>query len=973
MHASLDSALGRQRRLNSVGESVLQIAPNAAAAYSLRSLTGGDPTVVRVRRGSDNHEQDFTASEVSAGALTSFVNAQVVAPLDIQELEADGRTGDFLIAKAAYSLRSLGTRQATVAATGDTVARADGKYVAQVRRNVNGDVKSFTADEVTDGTLTSFVNESFTSSLPLDVAGSAAAAYGLRNLSSSYSGNVVEVRRSSDDTTQNFTAAEITDGTLVSFVTESFQKTLSVQALSEDSTWDVTVVDNSNYTIDCNNNTSTKFCRLISSNLPAGTKYRAEFTFTTNSGDASNLKLNRSSPFLLQNIVEGSNSIEFDFTADTVLQFRVAAGSNVFNATISNLTVTAIGNDGHVKTWYDQSGNSNDATQATAANQPKIVSAGVLESDGIHFDGSDDVLTASGTYSRSGADLPLSMLSVFKQDVEGVQYVTSISRGAAGNPFNRHLLRTNLFEYARRDDSGASKVAQAIDPDINTKYLFSSFDSGTTASGFVNGSSAFSNVDVDLGTQTINQIDIGAYNSSSVLFPFNGKIQEFILYDTDQSDKRRAIEESIATANGITLDSFSRDGFVKTWYDQSVTNEAGDTATGNHATQATAASQPKIVSAGSLNADGIKFDGTDDELTTSSFISGSNFSAFSVLKCTDISSNENQAWNFTDTSSEFYGFTFNRNSSGNVAFASTTPDKDLGESSYTGNKKLFSTFSGTSNSYYSNGTESVLVKLGRHSPSTGNTIGSQGTGGRYLEGSIEELIVYTSDQSDNRTALEANIGETYSIDLPSGVDPGFDQVDGFVETWYDQSGNSNDATQATAGSQPKIVDGGSLVTEGSLPTIDFDGTDDFFAASGFAFSPAGDFLSLVVSKVSTGQLFDTRDGASDGLFVQQGGSAFRYRYNGDGSIDVSGNNEHTLSTLELNGTTLTAYKNGTSGGTDTVTAGLSTTTAITISKTSFNSSNFINGNIQEIILYDTDQSANRPAIEANINSQYSIF
>ena len=80
MHVSLDSALGRQRRLNSVGESVLQIAPNAAAAYSLRSLTGGDPKVVRVRRDTDggagdNDEQDFTASEVSSGALAAFVGS----------------------------------------------------------------------------------------------------------------------------------------------------------------------------------------------------------------------------------------------------------------------------------------------------------------------------------------------------------------------------------------------------------------------------------------------------------------------------------------------------------------------------------------------------------------------------------------------------------------------------------------------------------------------------------------------------------------------------------------------------------------------------------------------------------------------------------------------------------------------------------------------------------------------------------
>ena len=80
MHVSLDSALGRQRRLNSVGESVLQIAPSATAAYSLRSLTGGDPDVVRVRRDTgggagDNDEEDFTASGISSGALVDFVGS----------------------------------------------------------------------------------------------------------------------------------------------------------------------------------------------------------------------------------------------------------------------------------------------------------------------------------------------------------------------------------------------------------------------------------------------------------------------------------------------------------------------------------------------------------------------------------------------------------------------------------------------------------------------------------------------------------------------------------------------------------------------------------------------------------------------------------------------------------------------------------------------------------------------------------
>jgi len=49
--------------------------------------------------------------------------------------------------------------------------------------------------------------------------------------------------------------------------------------------------------------------------------------------------------------------------------------------------------------------------------------------------------------------------------------------------------------------------------------------------------------------------------------------------------------------------------------------------------------------------------------------------------------------------------------------------------------------------------------------------------------------------------------------------------DGFVETWYDQSGNGNDATQATIASQPKIVNSGALVTGG----LDFDGTSSCMA------------------------------------------------------------------------------------------------------------------------------------------------
>ena len=153
MHISLDSALGRQRRLNSVGESVFQIAPDAAAGYSLRSLTGGDPAVVRVRRESDNNERDFRSSEINSGGMVRWVNEQITPPLDLRELTATGRDGPIIEAAAAYSLRNLSDSY-----TGSVV---------EVRRSSDDAVRSFTAAEVTDGTLEDWVLGRTSTTLPV--------------------------------------------------------------------------------------------------------------------------------------------------------------------------------------------------------------------------------------------------------------------------------------------------------------------------------------------------------------------------------------------------------------------------------------------------------------------------------------------------------------------------------------------------------------------------------------------------------------------------------------------------------------------------------------------------------------------------------------------------------------------------------------------------------------------------------------
>ena len=50
-------------------------------------------------------------------------------------------------------------------------------------------------------------------------------------------------------------------------------------------------------------------------------------------------------------------------------------------------------------------------------------------------------------------------------------------------------------------------------------------------------------------------------------------------------------------------------------------------------------------------------------------------------------------------------------------------------------------------------------------------------------------------------------------------------TDGFVTTWYDQSGNGYDATQGTALNQPQIVSSGSVLTENGKPCVNFTGTN----------------------------------------------------------------------------------------------------------------------------------------------------
>ena len=75
---------------------------------------------------------------------------------------------------------------------------------------------------------------------------------------------------------------------------------------------------------------------------------------------------------------------------------------------------------------------------------------------------------------------------------------------------------------------------------------------------------------------------------------------------------------------------------------------------------------------------------------------------------------------------------------------------------------------------------------------------------RRLATSATNLMRIREDAGDTETDIgydSNNELDTAAIATHCGT------ANGFVVTWYDQSGNSNNATQSTSGSQPQIYNG----------------------------------------------------------------------------------------------------------------------------------------------------------------------
>jgi hypothetical protein len=196
---------------------------------------------------------------------------------------------------------------------------------------------------------------------------------------------------------------------------------------------------------------------------------------------------------------------------------------------------------------------------------------------------------------------------------------------------------------------------------------------------------------------------------------------------------------------------------------------------------------------------------------------------------------------------------------------------------------------------------------------------------------------------------------------------------GFVTTWYDQVG-SNNATQTSLSAQPQIVSSGDVITKGSKSSLDFNGTSHWMQSNSFTTLPQPN-TKIVVNDFDNASLRYILDGSSSLRHILGTGNVGAYFRIFAGTINdyimsaIVG--RHYLQFAVYNGANSKLYVNNTDLGTRSI--GTNGLNQITIGRSAIIADQWFDGNLQEVVVYGSDETANRTTIETNINTYYGIY
>ena len=460
---------------------------------------------------------------------------------------ADGSTETYTIDRTKFE----GVRTMTVDGSPVSVDRTPASEIrtlllngetVEIQRNTEG-VRSLTIDGVPvsidrsdEVEVLSFVEE----------FGQPAVAYSLRKLNSAYTGPAVRIRRTSDNVEVNVsfdTNDEVSESSAITNLNPSNLPS-GITSFTISGTTDNTSGD---YTTD-------------------GTLFNGKLFYKKTGASDEQVRYDGSKWLLWDNdegeayyVADGDTELPWD-----VQHWEVGSGnggtpvfSNFVGPDSGDTTATTLGEflteggirSAAVHTWYDQSGNSRNATQISATEQPLIADNGNYLGE-LSFDGSNHTLNV----------VTISTLGIDGSNNKSVFAVARTTAGTDGFVIAGTSGGTNFrgLRYRSSASNGLARVEvsgfgfQGGDLSDGNNHVYSSIFNGTQTGDFdvsldgsITQASGTNAIDTD-GTATFS---VGTATSNANA----GFTREFILYASDQNANRTAIENNIANAHGITL------------------------------------------------------------------------------------------------------------------------------------------------------------------------------------------------------------------------------------------------------------------------------------------------------------------------------------------------------------------------------------------------------------------------------------
>jgi len=507
-------------------------------------------------------------------------------------------------------------------------------------------------------------------------------------------------------------------------------------------------------------------------------------------------------------IRRSGDNIEADVEFDTNNEISLTSPiSNASSGTYTDLADfvdhATTPRDAFVKEWKDQSGNGNHATQTSPTSQPKLYDAttGLITENGkpaANFDGTNSYFDVPSTQWTDGQMMASVVLTGTTLDdtywVDSNNTTFRMFNGGSEHKFIAWPLTPIVISKGSSMASGQLLVTGRI---------------GTTSQGYTlyeNGSSV-ANTSTYTGTMPSTSLTayIGQNNNNTQRY--GGNMQELIHWSSNQTSNRTGIEENINSnyliyqptdqptsgllydygsatggtdaaaaysvrqlsdkavialrvrrdsddeernigfdANGdldtTAISDFcdTANGFVTRWWDQSVN--------GNHADQATDASQPQIYNGTAVITENGKpalarNSGGSGVLNTSAVSGATTISLFDVAVTGDIGNRVAQFGNVIHAGDFMYQGSI-------LSFTSNSTTQ-----------ALTSLFFKTTDEAYLNGSQVASGNAGTASAGSG-VIGGQSATLRVID-SMQEVILWTADQSSNRTGIESNIDTYFQI------------------------------------------------------------------------------------------------------------------------------------------------------------------------------------------------------------------